>query len=84
MHVFLFFYYYYEDCGRNISGLEDGVLQSTNFPIKYENPAPGQAIKICDWYINVRPGYKVLLNFRTFILEGSPPCKLIFFVYRYK
>ncbi|XP_065225837.1 tolloid-like protein 2 isoform X2 [Planococcus citri] len=60
------------DCGSNISHAEDGILQSTNYPIKYEVPTMGQALKTCNWFITVKPGHQILLNFGSFILEGNP------------
>ncbi|GLH08018.1 Cubilin homolog [Gryllus bimaculatus] len=60
------------DCGSNVSSLEHGEIRSPNFPLNYDSPAKGLASKTCNWYINVRPKYKILLNFEVFAVEGDP------------
>ncbi|CAH1099815.1 unnamed protein product [Psylliodes chrysocephalus] len=60
------------DCGGNVSSLDSGVISSPNFPKDYEAPSKNQASKSCNWYISVRPKYKVLLVFEKFAIEGDP------------
>ncbi|XP_024085153.1 cubilin isoform X2 [Cimex lectularius] len=60
------------DCGSNVSSSHYGVIVSPNFPLKYGGPIKGVASKTCNWYINVRPNHKVLLNFEQFAIEGEP------------
>lgn len=60
------------DCGGNYSGQESGVITSPNFPAHYHGPGKGLASRACNWYITPRIGYKVLLNFDNFSVEGSP------------
>ncbi|UYV63914.1 eat-18 [Cordylochernes scorpioides] len=55
------------DCGRNISDEESGVITSPGFPGPYQ---PFR--QLCNWYISVKPNYKVLLSFDFFLIEGSP------------
>lgn len=50
---------------------------SPNFPLNYEGPTRGMASKTCNWYVNVRPNHKILLNFEFFAVEGDPTCKYI-------
>ncbi|XP_015514875.1 tolloid-like protein 1 isoform X1 [Neodiprion lecontei] len=59
------------DCGSNISSLDYGMITSPNFPNKYDGPARNLASKTCNWFINVRPNYRVLLNFELFSVEGE-------------
>ncbi|XP_073992493.1 cubilin isoform X2 [Rhodnius prolixus] len=59
------------DCGSNVSSSHYGVIVSPNFPQNYEGPTKGAASKTCNWYINVRPNHKVLLNFEHFAVEGD-------------
>ncbi|KAL1123173.1 hypothetical protein AAG570_002260, partial [Ranatra chinensis] len=60
------------DCGSNVSSSDYGVIVSPNFPHKYEGPSRGASSRTCNWYINVRPNYKILLNFEYFAVEGDP------------
>ncbi|XP_071055238.1 cubilin isoform X2 [Onthophagus taurus] len=60
------------DCGGNVSSLDHGVINSPNFPENYEGPSKGLSSKTCNWYISVRPKYKVLLEFEQFAIEGEP------------
>ncbi|XP_066904535.1 cubilin isoform X2 [Halyomorpha halys] len=60
------------DCGSNESSIDYGVIVSPNFPHKYEGPARGAASRTCNWYINVQPEHRVLLNFEYFAVEGDP------------
>ncbi|CAG9836029.1 unnamed protein product [Diabrotica balteata] len=60
------------DCGGNVSSVDSGVISSPNFPKDYEAPSKNQASKSCNWYITVRPKYKVLLVFEKFAIEGDP------------
>ncbi|XP_037074507.1 CUB domain-containing protein 2-like [Pollicipes pollicipes] len=55
------------DCGRNISGTQDGVITSPDFPNTY----PAKKSKVCHWYIHVKPSRKILLFFDTFVVEGD-------------
>lgn len=61
------------DCGGNVSSLDSGVISSPNFPGKYERPSSGFSSKTCNWYVSVRPKYKILVNVEKFNLEGDPP-----------
>ncbi|XP_050533066.1 cubilin-like [Daktulosphaira vitifoliae] len=60
------------DCGSNISNADSGKVQSPNFPLKYTAPEKGMPSRTCNWFINVRPNYKILLNFISFSVEGDP------------
>ncbi|GLV44216.1 uncharacterized protein CBL_12488 [Carabus blaptoides fortunei] len=60
------------DCGGNVSSVEYGVISSPNFPENYDGPGRGLASKTCNWYVTVRPKFKVLLNFERFAVEGDP------------
>ncbi|XP_049849877.1 cubilin isoform X2 [Schistocerca gregaria] len=60
------------DCGSNVSSSDYGVIQSPNFPQKYDGPSRGVSSKTCNWYISVRPKHKILLNFEYFAVEGNP------------
>lgn len=60
------------DCGSNISNTDSGKVQSPNFPLKYTAPEKGMPSRTCNWFINVRPNYKILLNFVSFSVEGDP------------
>lgn len=51
---------------------------SPNFPLNYEGPTRGMASKTCNWYVNVRPNHKILLNFEFFAVEGDPSCEYIY------
>ncbi|XP_039289954.1 tolloid-like protein 2 [Nilaparvata lugens] len=62
----------YGDCGSNVSSTDFGVITSPNFPLNYEGPSRGKASKTCNWYVNVRPNHKILLNFEHFAVEGEP------------
>lgn len=55
------------DCGSNITGLENGIITSPNYPNGYLNHR-----QVCNWYITVRPRFKVLFHFETFLVEGDP------------
>ncbi|KAI5755333.1 hypothetical protein M8J77_016053 [Diaphorina citri] len=59
------------DCGGNVSSSNNGEILSPNFPLNYDSPR-GMPSKTCNWYINVRPNYKILLNFEIFSFEGDP------------
>ncbi|XP_055525467.1 cubilin isoform X3 [Wyeomyia smithii] len=60
------------DCGGNYSGEDSGVVTSPNFPANYDAPGKGLASRACNWYITARIGYKILLNFDFFGIEGEP------------
>ncbi|XP_054267928.1 dorsal-ventral patterning tolloid-like protein 1 isoform X1 [Macrosteles quadrilineatus] len=60
------------DCGSNVSSSDYGIIMSPNFPLNYEGPTRGMASKTCNWYVNVRPNHKILLNFEFFAVEGDP------------
>lgn len=64
------------DCGGNYTGLDSGVITSPNFPSNYEGPGKGLASRACNWYITARIGYKILLNFEHFAVEGDPAGEL--------
>lgn len=55
------------DCGLNISGKTDGVIESPNFPGNY----PARGSNACNWFVHVRPGRRILLHFDTFVVEGD-------------
>lgn len=61
------------DCGGNYSGQDFGIITSPNFPSNYNGPGKGLATKTCNWYLTVRPNYKILVHFRQFAVEGDPP-----------
>ncbi|XP_049281728.1 uncharacterized protein LOC125763035 isoform X2 [Anopheles funestus] len=60
------------DCGGNFSGEDSGIVTSPNFPANYDGPGKGLASRACNWYITARIGYKILLNFDYFAIEGEP------------
>ncbi|XP_060525969.1 bone morphogenetic protein 1 isoform X2 [Cylas formicarius] len=60
------------DCGANVSSSDSGTISSPNFPKNYDAPKLNQASKSCNWYIGVRPQYKILLIFQKFAIEGEP------------
>lgn len=60
------------DCGGNYTGQDSGVITSPNFPANYHGPGKGLASSACNWYITARIGYKILLNFEVFSVEGDP------------
>ncbi|XP_058812788.1 uncharacterized protein LOC131677148 isoform X2 [Topomyia yanbarensis] len=60
------------DCGGNYSGEDSGIVTSPNFPANYDAPGKGLASRACNWYITARIGYKILLNFDFFGIEGEP------------
>ncbi|XP_037027198.1 cubilin isoform X3 [Bradysia coprophila] len=60
------------DCGGNFSGQESGVIMSPNYPAKYDGPGKGLASRACNWYLSARNGYKILMHFEFFHVEGDP------------
>lgn len=58
------------DCGQNFTYQENGVITSPGYPSPY--PPVRQ---ICNWFITVRPKYKVLLFFEFFLIEGDPAAR---------
>ncbi|XP_063703683.1 tolloid-like protein 2 isoform X2 [Culicoides brevitarsis] len=60
------------DCGSNFTGQDYGIVVSPNYPSNYLGPGKGLASKTCNWYITARTGYKLLLNFESFAVEGDP------------
>lgn len=66
------------DCGGNVSSLDSGVITSPNYPGKYDGPGKISASKTCNWYVSVRPKYKILVNFERFGIEGEPVGKYLF------
>lgn len=64
------------ECGTNVSSTENGVITSPNFPDNYDGPSKGLSAKTCNWYINVKPKYKILLDFERLAIEGDPVSKL--------
>lgn len=60
------------DCGGNVSSLDHGVITSPNFPENYDGPSKSLSSKTCNWYVSVRPKYKILLDFERFAVEGDP------------
>ncbi|CAG0879051.1 unnamed protein product [Cyprideis torosa] len=57
------------ECGGNISGTEDGVIETPNFGP--EMNLTYKKSQTCNWYIHARPGYRILLWFETFGVEGD-------------
>ena len=58
------------DCGQNFTNQENGVITSPGYPSPY--PPVRQ---ICNWFVTVRPKYKVLLFFQFFLIEGDPKAR---------
>ncbi|CAK9794637.1 Tolloid-like protein 1 [Anthophora quadrimaculata] len=58
-------------CGSNISSENYGIITSPNFPNKYDGPARNVASKTCNWFIQVQPNRRILLNFELFSVEGD-------------
>lgn len=67
------------DCGGNFSGQESGIISSPNYPAKYDGPGKGLASRACNWYLSVRNGYRISMNFEMFSVEGDPAGLLTFF-----
>lgn len=67
------------DCGGNISSEDSGIITSPNFPKNYGTPTKYQASKSCNWFITVRPRYKILLIFEKFAVEGEPSSKILIY-----
>ncbi|KOC68946.1 Tolloid-like protein 1 [Habropoda laboriosa] len=59
------------DCGSNISSENYGIIASPNYPDKYDGPARNLASKTCNWFIQVQPNRRILLNFELFSVEGD-------------
>lgn len=53
------------DCGGNFTNLENGIITTPNYPGTY--PAVRQ---VCNWFITVKPGNRILLHFEKFSVEG--------------
>lgn len=64
------------DCGGNITLEDAGVIQSPNYPAKYDGPGKGLASRACNWYLAVRANYRIALNIEVFSVEGEPNGKL--------
>ena len=62
------------ECGGNISGQNNGVIHSPNYPEKYATSSEGSSLQ-CHWFIHVSPGHKIVLYFETFEVEGKPEGK---------
>lgn len=60
------------DCGNNGSIQESGLIVSPNYPAKYDGPGKGLASRACNWYLNVRDGFKISIVFDIFFVEGEP------------
>ncbi|CAB3384550.1 Hypothetical predicted protein [Cloeon dipterum] len=60
------------DCGSNVSSQEFGVITSPNWPNNYEGPERGLASRTCNWYLSVRPRFRIVLHFESFAVEGDP------------
>lgn len=70
-------FFFLADCGSNISNVDSGKVQSPNFPLKYTAPEKGMPSRTCNWFIQVRQNYKILLNFVSFSVEGDPLRKFV-------
>lgn len=55
-------------CGGNVTGSENGIITSPNYPNYHYNATRF----VCDWFISVKPGHKVMLHFDVFSVEGEP------------
>lgn len=66
------------DCGNNASIEDSGVILSPNYPAKYDGPGKNLASSACNWYLNVRNGYKISIWFDVFFVEGDPAGKCSF------
>lgn len=47
-------------------------FRSPNYPAKYDGPGKGLASRACNWYLSARNGYKILMHFEFFHVEGDP------------
>lgn len=63
------------DCGGNITMEDSGIIQSPSYPSKYDGPGKGLASRACNWYLTVRPSYRISLNVEVFSVEGDPSGK---------
>jgi hypothetical protein len=59
------------ECGGNISGQNNGVIHSPNYPEKYATSSEGSSLQ-CHWFIHVSPGHKIMLHLEIFEVEGKP------------
>ncbi|XP_059082755.1 cubilin-like isoform X2 [Tigriopus californicus] len=59
------------ECGGNITNLENGIISSPNYPEKYSESTIGGNTQ-CHWFIHVRPNHKILVFFEEFEVEGEP------------
>ncbi|XP_023327852.1 dorsal-ventral patterning tolloid-like protein 1 isoform X2 [Eurytemora carolleeae] len=60
------------DCGGNITDAENGIIKSPNFPEKYTTSSKDSGNKVCHWFVYAKPGYRILLYFSNFEVEGNP------------
>ena len=72
------------DCGGNFSGQESGLINSPNYPAKYDGPGKGLASRACNWYLNVKNGYKISMNFEMFSVEGEPQGNIFTVLTKYR
>lgn len=52
--------------------IENNNCRSPNYPAKYDGPGKGLASRACNWYLSARNGYKILMHFEFFHVEGDP------------
>ncbi|XP_007519728.1 CUB and zona pellucida-like domain-containing protein 1 [Erinaceus europaeus] len=74
--VFIFYYFFspdtsIPDCGGYLDSLE-GSFSSPNYPSPHPEPA------YCVWYLQVKKGYKIQLNFKEIFLEVDDHCRFDF------
>lgn len=54
------------------SFIHNVFFRSPNYPAKYDGPGKGLASRACNWYLSARNGYKILMHFEFFHVEGDP------------
>lgn len=66
-------------CGGSFTSQESGIITSRYYPESYKNQSKSaNAAMSCNWYMTARPGYRLLINFEVFALEGDPVSKYHF------
>ncbi len=54
-----------------MTGKQNGVIHSPNYPEKYATSDSGGSIQ-CHWFIYAQPNHKILMYFEEFEVEGKP------------
>ncbi|KAK2715939.1 hypothetical protein QYM36_010492 [Artemia franciscana] len=66
----------FEECGQHLVasrlGANSGVIASAKYPAHYDGGKKVIGAKTCYWLLTARPGYRILLFFTNFGIEGTP------------